>query len=206
MKKKSLDPGNWATDMEGGSSFGYRLLFIILVSNLIAVFLQNLTIRLGTITGLDLASASKKFFPRWLNLFLYVLAEIAIIATDLAEVIGSAIALNLLFPKLPLPAGVAITAVDVFIILLFYNEEVEDDESSTSGRMVRVFEAFVMLLVAAVGICFMIELAYSDIVAVDVLKGYLPTKEIFTDPEVLYVAIGIIGATGNVGHIRKQVC
>ncbi|KAG1457630.1 hypothetical protein G6F46_001053 [Rhizopus delemar] len=190
-----LDPGNWATDMEGGSSFGYRLLFIILVSNLIAVFLQNLTIRLGTITGLDLASASKKFFPRWLNLFLYVLAEIAIIATDLAEVIGSAIALNLLFPKLPLPAGVAITAVDVFIILLFYNEEVEDDESSTSGRMVRVFEAFVMLLVAAVGICFMIELAYSDIVAVDVLKGYLPTKEIFTDPEVLYVAIGIIGAT-----------
>ncbi|KAG0850931.1 hypothetical protein G6F62_006855 [Rhizopus arrhizus] len=190
-----LDPGNWATDMEGGSSFGYRLLFIILVSNLIAVFLQNLTIRLGTITGLDLASASKKFFPRWLNLFLYVLAEIAIIATDLAEVIGSAIALNLLFPRLPLPAGVAITAVDVFIILLFYNEEVEDDESSTSGRMVRIFEAFVMVLVAAVGICFMIELAYSDIVAVDVLKGYLPTKEIFTEPEVLYVAIGIIGAT-----------
>lgn len=189
-----LDPGNWATDMEGGSSFGYRLLFIVLVSNLIAVFLQNLTIRLGTITGLDLASASKRHFPRWLNLFLYVLAEIAIIATDLAEVIGSAIALNLLFPKLPLPAGVAITAVDVFIILLFYNEEVEDD-SSTSGRMVRVFEAFVMLLVAAVGICFIIELAYSDIVAVDVLKGYLPTKEIFTDPEVLYVAIGIIGAT-----------
>lgn len=182
--------------MEGGSSFGYRLLFIVLVSNLIAVFLQNLTIRLGTITGLDLASASKRHFPRWLNLFLYVLAEIAIIATDLAEVIGSAIALNLLFPKLPLPAGVAITAVDVFIILLFYNEEVEDD-SSTSGRMVRVFEAFVMLLVAAVGICFIIELAYSDIVAVDVLKGYLPTKEIFTDPEVLYVAIGIIGATGK---------
>ncbi len=186
--------------MEGGSSFGYRLLFIILVSNLIAVFLQNLTIRLGTITGLDLASASKKFFPRWLNLFLYVLAEIAIIATDLAEVIGSAIALNLLFPRLPLPAGVAITAVDVFIILLFYNEEVEDDESSTSGRMVRIFEAFVMVLVAAVGICFMIELAYSDIVAVDVLKGYLPTKEIFTEPEVLYVAIGIIGATGKTGH------
>jgi NRAMP (natural resistance-associated macrophage protein)-like metal ion transporter len=186
--------------MEGGSSFGYRLLFIILVSNLIAVFLQNLTIRLGTITGLDLASASKKFFPRWLNLFLYVLAEIAIIATDLAEVIGSAIALNLLFPRLPLPAGVAITAVDVFIILLFYNEEVEDDESSTSGRMVRIFEAFVMVLVAAVGICFMIELAYSDIVAVDVLKGYLPTKEIFTEPDVLYVAIGIIGATGKTGH------
>ncbi|ORE05080.1 natural resistance-associated macrophage protein [Rhizopus microsporus var. microsporus] len=190
-----LDPGNWATDMEGGSSFGYRLLFIILVSNIIAVFLQNLTIRLGTVTGLDLASASRKFFPKWLNLFLYVLAEIAIIATDIAEVIGSAIALNLLFPSLPLPAGVAITAVDVFIILLFYNEDVEDDENSTSGRMVRIFEIFVMMLVAAVGICFIIELAYSDIVAVDVFKGFLPTREIFTEPEVLYVAIGIIGAT-----------
>ncbi|KAI7907636.1 natural resistance-associated macrophage protein-domain-containing protein [Cokeromyces recurvatus] len=194
-----LDPGNWATDMEGGSSFGYQLLFIILISNLIAVFLQNLTIRLGTVAGLDLAAASRKFFPRWLNLFLYVLAECAIIATDIAEVIGSAIALNLLFPKLPLPAGVAITAVDVFIILLFYNEEADDpDHSSTSSasvRMVRFFEMFVMMLVAAVGICFVIELAFSDIVAVDVFKGYLPSKEIFTEPEALYVAIGIIGAT-----------
>lgn len=195
----SLDPGNWATDMEGGSSYGYRLLFIILMSNLIAVFLQNLTIRLGTIAGLDLASASRKYFPRWLNLFLYVLAECAIIATDIAEVIGSAIALNLLFPKLPLPAGVAITAVDVFIILMFYTEEADDPDSASSDsasvRMVRFFEMFVMMLVAAVGICFIIELAYSDIVAVDVFKGFLPTKEIFTDPEILYVAIGIIGAT-----------
>ncbi|GAN06266.1 smf1p [Mucor ambiguus] len=186
--------------MEGGSSYGYRLLFIILMSNLIAVFLQNLTIRLGTISGLDLASASRKYFPRWLNLFLYVLAECAIIATDIAEVIGSAIALNLLFPKLPLPAGVAITAVDVFIILMFYTEEADDPDSSATSdsasvRMVRFFEMFVMMLVAAVGICFIIELAYSDIVAVDVFKGYLPTKEIFTDPEILYVAIGIIGAT-----------
>ncbi|KAG2228491.1 hypothetical protein INT48_001747 [Thamnidium elegans] len=185
--------------MEGGSSFGYRLLFIILISNLIAVFLQNLTIRLGTVSGLDLASASKKYFPRWLNLFLYVLAEIAIIATDIAEVIGSAIALNLLFPGLPLPAGVAITAVDVFIILLFYTEEADDPDNpnsdSASLKMVRFFEMFVMMLVAAVGICFIIELAYSDIVTVDVFKGFLPTKEIFTQPEVLYVAIGIIGAT-----------
>jgi NRAMP (natural resistance-associated macrophage protein)-like metal ion transporter len=196
-----LDPGNWATDMEGGSSYGYRLLFIILISNIIAVFLQNLTIRLGTIASLDLASASRRYFPRWLNLFLYVLAEIAIIATDIAEVIGSAIALNLLFPKLPLPAGVAITAVDVFIILLFYTEEADDPDSpqtdSASLRMVRFFEMFVMMLVAAVGICFIIELAYSDIVAVDVLKGFLPTKEIFTQPDILYVAIGIIGATGK---------
>ncbi|RCH79361.1 hypothetical protein CU098_001865, partial [Rhizopus stolonifer] len=194
-----LDPGNWATDMEGGSSFGYRLLFIILISNIIAVFLQNLTIRLGTIAGLDLAAASRKYFHRYLNFFLYVLAEIAIIATDIAEVIGSAIALNLLFPQLPLPAGVAITAVDVFIILLFYNEEADDPDSpssdSASLKMIRFFEMFVMMLVSAVGICFIIELAYSDIVAVDVFKGYLPTKEIFTDPDILYVAIGIIGAT-----------
>lgn len=185
--------------MEGGSSYGYRLLFIILISNLIAIFLQNLTIRLGTVSGLDLASASKKFFPRWLNLFLYVLAEIAIIATDIAEVIGSAIALNLLFPKLPLPAGVAITAADVLIILLFYTEEADDPENpssdSASLKMVRFFEVFVMMLVAAVGICFIIELSYSDIVTVDVFKGFLPTKEIFTQPEVLYVAISIIGAT-----------
>lgn len=194
----SLDPGNWATDMEGGSSFGYRLLFVILISNIIAIFLQNLTIRLGTVAGLDLASASRKFFPRPLNLFLYVLAEIAIIATDVAEVIGSAIALNLLFPSLPLPAGVAITAVDVFIILLFYNEETEDeDDGSSSGKTVRIFEMFVMLLVAAVGVCFIVELAYSDVVAVDMLKGYLPTKEIFTEPGTLYVAIGIVGATGK---------
>ncbi|KAF7721839.1 hypothetical protein EC973_004075 [Apophysomyces ossiformis] len=193
-----LDPGNWATDMEGGSTYGYRLLFIILISNVIAVFLQNLTIRLGTIAGLDLAAASRRYFPKWLNLFLYVLAELAIIATDLAEVIGSAIALNLLFPKLPLPAGVAITAADVLIILLFYNEEGNDPDSATqnaSARVVRYFEAFVMMLVGAVGICFMIELAYSNTVAVDVLKGFIPSREIFADPGCLYVAIGIIGAT-----------
>ncbi|RCH94042.1 hypothetical protein CU098_009574 [Rhizopus stolonifer] len=181
--------------MEGGSSFGYRLLFVILLSNMIAIFLQNLTIRLGTITGLDLASASRKFFPRWLNIMLYVLAEIAIIATDVAEVIGSAIALNLLFPNLPLPAGVAITAVDVFIILLFYKEETDEEDGSTSGKMVRAFEMFVMILVAAVGVCFIVELGYSDVVAIDLLKGYLPNKEIFTEPHALYVAIGIVGAT-----------
>lgn len=202
----SLDPGNWATNISAGSQFGYRLLFIILVSNVIALFLQNLTIRLGTVTGLDLAAACRHHLPRYLSLFLYVLAEIAIVATDLAEVIGSAIALNLLFPTLPLPAGVAITAADVFIILLCYKEPEQIDATDDDGqgayrgdddtaRMVRYFEMFVMVLVAAVGICFIIEMAYSDIVAVDVLKGYLPTKEIFTDTESLYVSIGIIGAT-----------
>ncbi|KAI8143611.1 natural resistance-associated macrophage protein-domain-containing protein [Fennellomyces sp. T-0311] len=193
-----LDPGNWATDMEGGSQFGYRLLFIILLSNVIAVFLQNLTIRLGVVSGFDLASASRRFLPKYLNLFLYVLAELAIIATDMAEVIGSAIALNLLIPQLPLPAGVAITAADVFIILLFYNEDHTDPESQTetaSMRVIRLFESFVMLLVLAVGICLSIILAYSDINAIDVVKGYEPTKEIFTDTASLYVSIGIIGAT-----------
>ncbi|KAI8338650.1 natural resistance-associated macrophage protein-domain-containing protein [Chlamydoabsidia padenii] len=193
-----LDPGNWATNIQAGSQFGYRLLFIILVSNLIALFLQNLTIRLGTVTGLDLAAACRHYLPRYVSLFLYVLAEIAIVATDLAEVIGSAIALNLLFPTLPLPAGVAITATDVFIILLCYkepNDDDDDDDQDDTARMVRYFEMFVMVLVAAVGICFIIEMAYSDIVAVDVLKGYLPTSDIFTDTESLYVSIGIIGAT-----------
>ncbi|KAI7858906.1 natural resistance-associated macrophage protein-domain-containing protein [Circinella umbellata] len=182
-----LDPGNWATDMEGGSQFGYRLLFIILLSNVIAVFLQNLTIRLGVVSGYDLASASRRYFPKYLNLFLYVLAELAIIATDMAEVIGSAIALNLLIPELPLPAGVAITAADVFIILLFYK--------TASLRVIRLFETFVMMLVLAVGVCLSIILAYSDINPIDVVKGYEPTKEIFTDTASLYVAIGIIGAT-----------
>ncbi|KAL1931925.1 hypothetical protein VTP01DRAFT_8981 [Rhizomucor pusillus] len=193
-----LDPGNWATDMEGGSGFGYRLLFIILLSNIIAIFLQNLTIRLGTVTGYDLASASRRYFPKYVNLFLYVLAELAIIATDMAEVIGSAIALNLLFPKLPLPAGVAITAVDVFIILMFYKEEAMDPGASveaSSMRALRFFETFVMMLVGAVGICLTVILAYSDANAVDVLKGYVPTREIFTDTQCLYVAIGIVGAT-----------
>lgn len=195
-----MDPGNWATDMEGGSGFGYRLLVIILLSNIIAIFLQNLTIRLGTVTGYDLASASRHYFPKYVNLFLYVLAELAIIATDMAEVIGSAIALNLLFPKLPLPAGVAITAVDVFIILMFYKEEAMDPGTqveASSMRALRFFETFVMMLVGAVGICLTIILAYSNANAVDVLKGYVPTREIFTDTQCLYVAIGIIGATGK---------
>ncbi|KAI8888406.1 natural resistance-associated macrophage protein [Backusella circina FSU 941] len=194
-----LDPGNWATDMEGGSSFGYRLLFIILLSNIIAVFLQNLALRLGTVTGLDLASCSRRYLPYSLNIFLYILAEVAIIATDIAEVIGSAIALNLLFPSLPLPAGVAITAVDVFIVLLFYNDDVDQQEDEkkkkSSAKMARYFEFFVMLLVAAVGLCFVIELAFSNVVLKDVMMGFLPTKEILVQPDMLYVAIGILGAT-----------
>jgi metal iron transporter len=182
------DPGNWASDAQAGSEFGYRLLFIILLSNIIAIYLQYLAIRLGTVSGLDLAQACRKFLPRWLNLILYLLCEAAIVSCDLAEVIGSAIAFNLLF-GLALPIGVAITAADVIIILLFYKEDTK------SMRIVRIFEGFVMMLVTTVGICFIIELVYSRPVGVDVLKGYVPTKELFTDPAMLYIAISIIGAT-----------
>ncbi|KAI8080066.1 natural resistance-associated macrophage protein-domain-containing protein, partial [Halteromyces radiatus] len=187
-----LDPGNWSVDMEGGSRFGYTLLFVILVSNVIAIFLQNLAIRLGTVSGLDLAAASRHHLPRPLNLFLYVISEIGIIMTDLAEVIGSAIALTLLFPSISLPMGVAITALDVLIILLFYKE---DQDGQHDMRFVHYFEWFVMALVSAVGICFIIELTFSPVVMSDVMRGFLPSSDIFLDKDCLYVAIGIIGAT-----------
>ncbi|KAF9180446.1 hypothetical protein BGZ51_006206 [Haplosporangium sp. Z 767] len=182
-----MDPGNWATDLAGGSSFGYMLLFVILCSNLMAVVLQGLAVKLGVVTGLDLAQACRKFTPKYVNWILYVLAELAIIACDLAEVIGSAIALNLLF-NIPLPWGVVITAADVLIILIAFR----DDQSVKSRRL---FEALVILLVSAVGVCFTLEIVYSQPVAKDVLRGFLPSAEILTNKEALYLAIGIIGAT-----------
>ncbi|CAG8442718.1 137_t:CDS:2 [Cetraspora pellucida] len=157
-----LDPGNWATDLSGGSQFGYALLFIIFLSNLMAMLLQALAIKLGVVTGL------------------------AIIACDLAEVIGSAIAMNLLF-NLPLPAGVAITACDILLILFIYRDN--------DIKAANVFEILLMLLVGIVGFCFVAELIYSKPNSVDVLKGYLPSSGIFTNSEELYIAIGIIGAT-----------
>ncbi|KAF9584610.1 hypothetical protein BGW38_005862 [Lunasporangiospora selenospora] len=182
-----MDPGNWATDLAAGSSFGYMHLFVILCSNLMAVVLQGLAVKLGVVSGLDLAQACRMFTPKYVNWFLYVLAELAIIACDLAEVIGSAIALNLLF-KIPLPWGVVITAADVLIILFAFR----DDQSVKSRRF---FEALVIVLVTIVGVCFTIEIVYSEPVAVDVLKGFLPDVEILTNREALYLAIGIIGAT-----------
>ncbi|CAG8439321.1 13744_t:CDS:2 [Funneliformis caledonium] len=181
-----LDPGNWATDLSGGSKFGYSLLFIIFCSNLMAILLQSLSIKLGVVTGMDLAQACKHFFHRYPRYFLYVLCELAIIATDLAEVIGSAIALRMLF-NIPLPYGVAVTALDVMIILFVYRDN--------SMKASRILETFVMLLVGTVGICFVLELVYSQPNSVDVLKGYLPSSGIFTNSEQLYIAIGIIGAT-----------
>ncbi|KAG0014477.1 hypothetical protein BGZ81_000430 [Podila clonocystis] len=182
-----MDPGNWATDLAGGSKFGYMLLFVILLSNMMAVVLQGLAVKLGVVSGLDLAQACRKFTPKYVNWILYVLAELAIIACDLAEVIGSAIALNLLF-KIPLAWGVVITAVDVLIILLAFR----DDQSIKSRRL---FEALVILLVTSVGICFTAEIVISQPVAKDVFKGFLPSLEILTNKEALYLAIGIIGAT-----------
>ncbi|CAG8534405.1 79_t:CDS:2 [Ambispora gerdemannii] len=181
-----FDPGNWATDLQGGSQFGYSLLFVVLISNFMAMLLQSLAIKLGIVTGMDLAQACRYAFPRWGNYILYVLCELAIIACDLAEVIGSAIALNLLF-KIPLPWGVTITACDVMIVLLIYKDN--------SMKAARILEGLVMFLVAAVGICFVSELIYSKPDSTMVLKGYLPSSGIFTDSEQLYIAIGIIGAT-----------
>jgi len=177
-----MDPGNWATDLAGGSAFGYTLLTVILLSNLMAILLQGLASKLGIVTGRDLAQACRDHYTPGVNFVLWVLCEIAIAACDLAEVIGTAIALNLLF-GIPLPWGVAITALDVLLILLLQN------------RGFRMLEALVITLVATVGACFLyqIVLAKPDVGAV--LRGFAPSAEILRNREMLYIAIGILGAT-----------
>lgn len=178
-----LDPGNWATDLAAGSGFGYRMLFIIFLSNIMAVLLQSLCIRLGVVTGLDLAQACSKHFSKPLSIFLYVLCEIAIIATDLAEVIGSAIALKLLF-NLPLLYGVIITSLDVLVILLGWN-----------SKRFRYFEFIIMLFVSITAFCLLTIVSKSNVKWADVLLGFLPTPDLILDSNALYVAVGIIGAT-----------
>ena len=177
-----MDPGNWATDLAGGSRFGYALLSVILISNLMAVLLQGLASKLGIVTGRDLAQACRDNYSTPVVWALWILCEIAIAACDLAEVIGSAIALNLLF-GIPLPVGVAITALDVLLLLYL------------QSKGVRILEALVITLVATVGICFGFELflARPDMAAV--MRGFIPTADIITDREKLYIAIGILGAT-----------
>ncbi|KAK1756609.1 natural resistance-associated macrophage protein-domain-containing protein [Echria macrotheca] len=183
-----IDPGNYATDIAAGASYRFKLLFIVLLSNLFAILLQSLAIKLGTVTGLDLASACRAFLPRWLNYVLYALAEIAIIATDIAEVIGTAIALNLLIPQLPLVAGCALSILDVMVILFFYNP-------TGTIRGLRLFEGFVCLLVLGVVICFCIQLSLiTDTSVGEVFRGYLPSGAI-VEQEGLYQACGILGAT-----------
>ncbi|KAK0712069.1 transporter smf2 [Lasiosphaeris hirsuta] len=183
-----IDPGNYATDIAAGASYRFKLLFIVLLSNLFAILLQSLAIKLGTVTGLDLSSACRAFLPRWLNYVMYALAEIAIIATDIAEVIGTAIALNLLIPQIPLIAGCALSILDVMVILFFYNP-------SGSMRGLRLFEFFVCLLVLGVVICFCIQLSMiTDTSVGEVFRGYLPSSAI-VEQQGLYQACGILGAT-----------
>ncbi|PWY87632.1 transporter protein smf2 [Aspergillus heteromorphus CBS 117.55] len=182
-----IDPGNYSTDVSAGADYRYALLFIVLLSNLFAIFLQSLCIKLGTVTGLNLAENCRAHLPKWLNITLYVFAEAAIVATDIAEVVGSAIALNLLL-KIPLVAGCAITLADVLFILIFYRP---------NGAMwgLRLFEIFVMLLVMGVVICFCIQLSLIKEQSVgDVFRGYLPSSAI-VQSQGLYQSCGILGAT-----------
>jgi manganese transport protein len=177
-----MDPGNWATDLAGGSKFGYTLLSVILLSNLMAILLQALAARLGIVTDRDLAQACRASFSRPVNFLLWLACEAAIIACDLAEVIGTAIALNLLF-GIPLLGGALITALDVFLLLLLMN------------KGFRYLEAFVISLLIVIAICFAIQIAAAAPPIAAVLKGFAPSTAIVTNPEMLYIAIGIIGAT-----------
>jgi manganese transport protein len=177
-----MDPGNWATDLAGGSRFGYTLLSVVLLSNLMAILLQALALKLGIATGRDLAQACRDHYSRPVSFVLWVLCEIAIAACDLAEVIGSAIALNLLF-GIPLLWGVCLTAFDVLLILLLQN------------KGFRWLEAFVIALVITVGVCFAIELVMAKPAMAEVMRGLVPTSEIVSNPLMLYIAIGILGAT-----------
>jgi manganese transport protein len=177
-----MDPGNWATDLAGGAKFGYALLSVILISNLFAVLLQHLAAKLGIATGKDLAQACRASFSRPVNIMLWIMAEIMITACDLAEVIGSAIALNLLF-HIPLLWGVVITAADVLMLLFLQH------------RGFRWLEALVITLITTVVVCFAVDLAFAHPAMHAVLKGFIPTAEIFKNSEMLYIAIGILGAT-----------
>jgi manganese transport protein len=177
-----MDPGNWATDLAGGARFGYALLSVILLSNLTAILLQSLALRLGIVTGRDLAQACRDHYSRPVSFALWVLCEIAIAACDLAEVIGSAIALNLLF-GIPLIWGVCLTALDVLLILALHK------------RGFRYLEAFIIALVLIIGACFALELVLARPDMKAVARGLIPTPEIVTNPHMLYIAIGILGAT-----------
>jgi len=177
-----MDPGNWATDLAGGSRFGYTLLSVVLLSNIMAVLLQGLASKLGIVTGRDLAQACRDHYSRPVSIGLWILCEIAIAACDLAEVIGSAIALNLLF-HIPVAVGVLVTGLDVLLLLALQN------------RGVRVLEALVITLIATIGMCFLFEIILSRPDMTALAKGFLPTRGIVFDHEMLYVAIGILGAT-----------
>ncbi len=178
-----MDPGNWATDLAGGARFGYRLLFVIMLSNLMAILLQSLALKLGVATGRDLAQACRDHYSRPASFALWALAEIQIAACDLAEVIGSAIALNLLF-GIPLLWGVCLTAADVLIILFLQQ------------KGFRYVEAIVISLIVTIFVCFGLEIAFSHPDALGIARGFFtPPLEVLTNTEMLYISIGILGAT-----------
>jgi len=177
-----MDPGNWATDIAGGSAFGYTLLSVILLSNLMAILLQALCVRLGVATGRDLAQSCRDYFSPRVNFLLWILCEIAIAACDLAELLGSAIALQLLF-GLPLVWGVCIMALDVILLLLL------------QSKGFRYIEALVITLVATIAACFTAQIFFSRPDLGGVLAGFIPNSEIIRNPEMLYLAVGILGAT-----------
>jgi manganese transport protein len=177
-----MDPGNWATGIAGGSAFGYSLLFVILLSNLMAMVLQSLAARLGIVTGMDLAQACRAHYSRPVRWVLWGLCELAIIATDLAEVIGTAIALQLLF-GIPLVWGVCLTALDVFLIL------------ALQKRGFRRLEAFIIALLIIIGGCFLVELILAQPSLAGMAAGLVPSADMVANPAMLFIAIGIIGAT-----------
>src|SRR6516165_2263137 len=177
-----MDPGNWATDLGGGSKFGYTLLSVVLISNLLAMFLQALSAKLGIATGRDLAQACRDHYSRRMSMFLWAACELAIAACDLAEVLGSAVALNLLF-HIPLLLGVVLTALDVLLVL------------ALQGRGFRLIEAFVVTLIASIALCFAYEIFFARPLWLEAAHGFLPRAEILRNKDMLYIAIGILGAT-----------
>ncbi len=177
-----MDPGNWATDLAGGAQFGYRLLSVILLSNLMAILLQALCVKLGVATGRDLAQACRDYFSPRVSFCLWVLCEIAISACDLAELVGSAIALQLLF-GIPLAVGVCITALDVFVVLFL------------QGKGFRYIEALVIAIITLIGGCFIAELIFARPDLGGILQGYIPHSAVVRNPQALYIAVGILGAT-----------
>ncbi len=176
-----MDPGNWATDL-AGAQFGYALLSVVLISNFMAIVLQHLALKLGIVSGRDLAQACRDHFSRPVGMLLWVLCETAIAACDLAEVIGSAIALNLLF-HIPIVYGVILTALDVVIVLYLQN------------KGFRYIEALVASLIALIGLCFLYEIIVSGPAPGPLFAGFVPSAEIIRNPQMLYVAVGILGAT-----------
>ena len=177
-----MDPGNWATDLAGGSKYNYALLSVILFSSIVAMFLQYLALKLGIATGNDLAQLCRQQYGKKASIPLWIFAEIAIAACDLAEVIGSAIALNLLF-HIPLLLGVVITTLDVFVLLMLQQ------------KGFRYIEALIITLIVTIAACFGLEILFSKPDLVPILKGFMPSVAVIKDPQMLFIAIGIIGAT-----------